>query len=223
MALDGRPFARIRLRARPTRERGRPARTINGTTEQIPVKAGLAHRARKQPWIGGRLHAKGCEPDPPGNAGVPPAPQVARRNRTPLRPVWRAVRGSSPGSEAVCTHKPASQTYPGTRASRPHHKWHDGTDPRKGRFGAPCEGVALVGRPFARKRLRARPTRERGRPARTISGTTDQIPATAGLARHAREWPWIGGRLHAKGCEPDPPGNAGVPPAPKVPRRNRTP
>ena len=43
----------IRLRASPTRERGRPARTINGTTEEDPVKAGLARCGRQWPWMEG--------------------------------------------------------------------------------------------------------------------------------------------------------------------------
>ena len=56
-ALDGKPFARISLRARPTRERGRPARTISATTEQNPAKAGLTRCPREQPRMGDRLHA----------------------------------------------------------------------------------------------------------------------------------------------------------------------
>ena len=41
----------------------------------------------------------------------------------------------------------------------------------------------------------ARPTRERGRLARTKTGTMEENPVKAGLVRLAREWPWMAGCL----------------------------
>ena len=47
--------------------------------------------------------------------------------------------------------------------SGPHgNAWHDGREPRKGGFGALCEGVAVDGRLFAGIRMRARRPRSRG-------------------------------------------------------------
>ena len=46
--------------------------------------------------------------------------------------------------------------------SRPHKSWHEGREPRKGGFGALCEGVAVAGRLFAGIRMRARRPRSRG-------------------------------------------------------------
>ena len=57
----------------------------------------------------------------------------------------RLVNERPPGSAGV----PPAQDHLGARASRPHKPRHDGRDPRKGGFGAPCKGVAVDGRLFA--------------------------------------------------------------------------
>ena len=70
---------------------------------------------------------------------------------------------------------------PGARASRPHKTWHEGRDPRKGGFGAPCKGVALDGRLFAGIRMRA------GRPRSRVDAppnTNRSPPQHFGLRRH---------------------------------------
>ena len=55
------------------------------------------------------------------------------------------------GARASRPHK----NHLGARASRPHKPRHDGREPRKGRFGALCKGVAVDGRLFAGIRMRA--------------------------------------------------------------------
>ena len=50
---------------------------------------------------------------------------------------------------AVQAIRLVTKDHLGARASRPHKPRHDGRDPRKGGFGAPCKGVAVDGRLFA--------------------------------------------------------------------------
>ena len=57
----------------------------------------------------------------------------------------RLVKKDHLGARASRPHK----DHLGARASRPHKPRHDGRDPRKGGFGAPCKGVAVDGRLFA--------------------------------------------------------------------------
>ena len=60
------------------------------------------------------------------------------------------------------------------------------------------EALRLVKKDPTRERgrlARTKTTRERGRPARTNPGTMEEHPVKAGLARLAREWPWMGGCL----------------------------
>ena len=65
---------------------------------------------------------------------------------------------------------------PGARASRPHKPRHDGREPRKGGFGAPCKGVALDGRLFAGIRMRA------GRPRSQVVFVRAGRPRSRGMA-----------------------------------------
>ena len=83
------------------------------------------------------------EERPPGSAGVPALRLV---KKDPTRERGRPAR---------------TKTHPGARASR-----HDGREPRKGGFGAPCKGVALDGRLFAGIRC--------GRDARAPGWMTNQ-------------------------------------------------
>ena len=69
----------------------------------------------------------------------------------------RLVKKDPLGARASRPHKDPL----GARASRPHKTWHDGREPRKGGFGAPCKGVALDGRLFAGIRMRAGRPRSR--------------------------------------------------------------
>ena len=58
----------------------------------------------------------------------------------------------------------------GARASRPHKAWHDGREPRKGRFGALYRGVAVDGRLFAGIRCGRDARAPRGMSFRTQTG-----------------------------------------------------
>ena len=80
-----------------------------------------------------------------------------------------------PGARASRPHK----AHLGARASRPHKDWHEGREPRKGGFGAPCKGVALDGRLFAgigcgrdARAPRGCPTEHKQEPAATLRTST---------------------------------------------------
>ena len=91
----------------------------------------------------------------------------ARASR-PHKTTWergRPARTRPPGSAGV----PPAQDHLGARASRPHKPRHDGRDPRKGGFGAPCKGVAVDGRLFAGIRC--------GRDARAPGGQRNRVRA----------------------------------------------
>ncbi len=87
--------------------------------------------------------------------GLTPTATCCRRSAALFDPPgWR------PGG--IHLRRGSDWDHPGARASRPHKAWHNGSEPRDGRFGALCGGVALDRRLLARIRMRAGRPRSRG-------------------------------------------------------------
>ena len=166
MRSPGRSWRSCKARTRRRSTKRQKELSTKGHEERRRATKGLED-AREGPAKG---RAGGRSNPPPGaRASRPHKPHLGARASRPHK--------DHPGARASRPHK----LHLGARASRPHKAWHDGREPRKGGFGAPCKGVALDGRLFAGIRMRA------GRPRSRVDcppNTNRSPPQHFGLRRH---------------------------------------
>ena len=121
--VNGSLLTATRLRARPTRERGRPARIRPGNLQRTLQKrvrhpSQTRNREREPPYS-----TKATSETPPGSAGVPPAYDLAIRNE-PCKGRSAAPRKRETVNGSLLTPtRLRARPHPGARASRPHSTW----------------------------------------------------------------------------------------------------